>query len=321
MFRLITNWFPKKFRNNFNNLILYSRLNFNKEKFLGFFAVMSMAISILLSLIISLFFDISFLLVFLIALSIIEVGAYFALSLRADAVGKTVEDVLPDALQLMTSNLRAGLTTDRALLLAARPEFGVLSFELDRVGRKLALGENISESLLDMSKRVKSEKFKKSILLIVSGLESGGEITDLLDHVANNLRQERFIDEKIRSNVLMYVIFIFVAIGVGAPILFGLSSFLISVLQENLANIEIPKNANVPITFSKITLSSSYIVTFSVISLVTSSILGSLVLGLIKNGKEKKGVKLIPVLVILSLLVFFLARLLIKTLLGGLFGI
>ena len=321
MFRLITNWFPKKFRSNFNSLVIYSRLNFNKEKFLGFFAVMSLTIAILLSFIIAFLFDVGFFLVFLITFFVIEIGSYFALSLKADSVGKAVEDILPDALQLMTSNLRAGLTTDKALLLAARPEFGALSFELDRIGRILALGGNISEALLDMSKRIKSEKFRKSILLIVSGLESGGEITDLLDQVANNLRQERFVDEKIRTNVLMYVIFIFVAIGVGAPMLFGLSSFLISVLQENLANIEIPENTNVPITFSKITLSSSYIVTFSVISLVTSAILGSLVLGLIKNGKEKKGVKLIPVLVILSLFVFFLARFLIKTLLGGSFGI
>lgn len=321
MFRLITNWFPRKFRNYFNKLVLYSRLRVNKDKFLGFFSVLSLGISLVVSFLISIIFDTSFFLVFLITFVVIEFGAYFTFSLKADAVGRTVEDVLPDALQLMTSNLRAGLTTDKALLLAARPEFGPLSTELDRVGRKLALGGNIENALIEMSDRIRSEKFKKAIMLIVSGLRSGGELTDLLDQVANNLRQERFVDEKIRTNVLMYVIFIFVAIGVGAPMLFGLSSFLITVLQENLATIEIPETTSIPITFSQVEISSSFIVFFAIISMITSSLLGSLILGLISAGKEKRGVKFIPILIVLSLSVFFLVRFLISTLLGGLFGI
>jgi len=206
-------------------------------------------------------------------------------------------------------------------LLSARPEFGPLSEELNKVGRELALGGNIAEALTAMSGRIKSEKFKKAILLIVTGIESGGELTDLLNQIAENLRQQRFVDEKIRSNVLMYVIFIFIAIGVGAPMLFGLSSFLISVLRDNLANIDVPESASLPITFSQISITPGYIIFFSIVSLITSSIMGSMVLGLINGGQERKGVKLIPILVILALTVFFLARFLIGSLLGGLFGV
>lgn len=321
MFEAITNIFPVKIRNHFNTLLIYSRMKVNKKTFLGFFLVLSLGISLFMAILIAIISDFGFFLTFLISFIVLIFGAYFTFSLRADAVARDIENVLPDALQLMTSNLRAGLTTDKALLLSVRPEFGVLSEELDKVGKKLALGGNIQEAMLEMVDRIKSERFRKTVTLIVSGLRSGGELSDLLDQLVSNLRHERFVDERIRTNVLMYAIFIFVAIGIGAPMLFGLSSFLISVLQENLAQIDIPETASVPITLSEINISTSFIMFFVILSLITTSVLGSLVLGLITKGQEKRGIKFIPMLITLSLIIFFLSRFLVKTLLSGLFGV
>jgi len=322
MFEVITNLFPRRFRNHFSKLVLYSRFKIDKENFLGTFLVMSLGISLLVSFVGWLIFRVNFLLLFLVIFILILVNVYFIFLLRGDAVGRSVEEVLPDALQLMTSNLRAGMTTDRALLSSVRPEFGALGEELESVGRSLALGGEITEALMEMPERIKSEKFKKAVILIVSGLKSGGELTDLLEQVAGNLRKGKFVDEKIRTNILMYVIFIFVAIGIAAPILFGLSSFLITVLQENLGSIDIPTEAiaNLPISFNKVSISLSFILFFSVVSLITTSILGSLVLGLMAGGREQRGIKYMPILVIMSLAVFFLSRFLISKVLGGLFG-
>ena len=321
MYKLITNLFPKKIRNNIYKNFEYARVHINKTKFLGFFIIFSSGISILLALIFSRLIHVGFLITFLISFVAIVLGFYFALTLKADATAKFAENVLPDALQLMSSNLRAGLTTDKALLLAARPEFGVLSEEINNIGKKIALGEDIGKAMREMTEKFKSEKIKKTFLLIITGLKSGGELTNLLDQTAENLRQEKFLEEKIRSNVLMYVIFIFAAIGFGSPMLFGLSSFLIEVLEKNLALIELPETTSIPITFSEITISPAFVMTFAIISLITSSILGSLVLGLISKGKERYGIRFIPMLLILTLGIFFLTRFLIGTLLGGLFGL
>jgi len=321
MYRLISRIIPKRIRNHIYSIFDYARIKVEKEKFLGFFLVFSVGFSFGISLIISGLSDASLFITFLISVVVLEVGFYFTFSLKADATAKFVENVLPDALQLMSSNLRAGLTVDKALLLSARPEFGVLSEEINNIGKKVTLGEDMGTAMIDMTEKFRSEKLKKTFLLIVSGLRSGGELTDLLDQTSENLRKEQFLEGKIRTNVLMYVIFIFVAIGFGAPLLFGLSSFLIGVLEKNLALIDIPKTSAIPITFSKVTVSSSFVLMFAIISLLTTSILGSLVLGLISKGKEKYGIKFMPILVIITLGVFFLTRVLIGTLLGGLFGL
>ena len=175
--------------------------------------------------------------------------------------------------------------------------------------------------MVEMTEKFKSEKLNKTFSLIITGLRSGGELTNLLDQTAEGLRQERFLEEKIRTNVLMYSIFIFIAMGVGAPVLFGLSSFLIGVIEKNLVSIDLPKVASIPITFSKISISPSFVLTFAIISLITTSIMGSLVLGLIQKGKERYGLKFIPILLVLTLGIFFLTRFLIGSLLGGIFGL
>ena len=312
---------PKKIRNHLNQVLDYARIKINKDKFLGVLLIVILFASLSISLFSFIIFHTNSLTIFFLSLIILTISMYFILSLKGDATAKFVENVLPDALQLMSSNLRAGLTTDRALLLSARPEFGVLSEEINNVGKKIALGEDISDAMIEVTKKFKSDKLKKTFYLIVVGLRSGGELTDLLGQTSVNLRQERFLDEKIRTNVLMYVIFIFAAIGFGAPVLFGLSSFLIGILEKNLSLVELPQSAALPITFSQNMVSSSFILTFSIVSLITTSILGSLVLGLISKGKEKYGIKFIPILLILTLSIFFLTRFLIGSLFGGLFGI
>jgi len=321
MFETITRIFPKIITEHYNKLFIYSRVKVNKESFLGFFLVVSFAISLIISISLKILFNVNFLFAFVIAFIVLQLISYFSFLLKADANAKFVENLLPDVLHLMSSNLRAGLTIDKALLLSSRPEFGILSEEINNVGKKLALGEDIGNALMDMGKNIKSEQLNKTLMLISTGLRSGGELVDLLDHVSRNLRQKMFLDEKIKTNILMYVIFIFAAISVGAPVLFGFSSFLVNVIEKNLASVDLPDTTFIPISFSKINIQSSFIINFSIISLITTSILGSLVLGLINNGHEKAGVKYIPILITVTILIFFLSRFLVSSLLGGLFGL
>ena len=77
-----------------------------------------------------------------------------------EAKAKFMEKVLPDALQLMSSNLRAGMTPERALLLAARSEFGPLSDEINRVGKEVAVGKGVDEALLDITKESSQTRLK-----------------------------------------------------------------------------------------------------------------------------------------------------------------
>ncbi len=327
MYRFLSNFYPKKIKEKYIELLRYSGIGIDVNKFVGF----SISTSFLLSLLITFyaaiifrwgFLQFSFFITFICSIIVIQTLIYFWLILKADSKGKFVENILPDVLQLMSSNLRAGYTTDKALLLSARPEFGPFEDEINLIGKEITTGKDIGESLLDTNKRIRSEKLKKTTMLIVSGLRSGGELASLLDQTAKNLRQEMMTDSKIRANVMMYVIFIFIAVCFGAPMLFGLSSFLVEVVTQTLEGIDIPQEtaSQMPMSFSQINISTEFVINFSIIFLAASSIFGSLIMGSISKGKEREGLKFMPLLLLVSLVLFFLIRFTIKNVLGGFFG-
>ncbi|MBS3125974.1 type II secretion system F family protein [Candidatus Woesearchaeota archaeon] len=324
MYRFLAGLYPPNLREKYSQLLVYADLKTEPRRFLGFILFFGFGLALGGALLLGRLIPMPLLLLFILLFVFFEAAAYFYLLLRADTKARIVEGVLPDALQLMSSNLRAGLTTDRALLLSARPEFGPLQHEINEVGKKITMGDDISTSLMLMTERIRSEHLRKTLLLIVVGLKSGGELASLLEQTAENLRQQRFVEEKIRSSVMMYVFFIFAAVAIGSPLLFGLSSFLVEVLKSNISSLSLPEtsySSSMPLSFSEVSLSSEFVMFFSIISLVTSSVMGSFILGLIGKGKETRGIRYIPILILISLGMFFLTRAGIRNMLGGLFGL
>jgi pilus assembly protein TadC len=321
MYRYLSKFYPTKIRDEYVALLRYSDIRINAERFIGFVGAAGFLLSLALSFYSSIFLSVSPILLFFGFFVLIQIMVYFLLMLKADGKGKFVEDILPDVLQLMASNLRAGFTTDKALLLAARPEFGPFQAEITKVGKEVTMGRDIGKALIGMTKRIKSERFSKTITLVVTGLRSGGELASLLEQTAKNLRQEMLVDNRIRANVMMYVIFIFIAVCMGAPLLFGLSSFLVQILTQSLGSVDIPADLPMesPINFTEVGITTEFVILFSVVFLITSSILGSLILGLIAKGKARDGIKFMPAIIIVSLIVFFLTRIVMKGVLGGLF--
>lgn len=236
-------------------------------------------------------------------------GIYFRNRLKEAEKIKKMEDAFPDFLQLMASNLRAGMTIDKAILLSSRPEFAHLDKEILNVGKDIATGKNIETALLDTSKRIKSKKIEKIILLIISGIKAGGNLAVLLEETSRNMREREFVEKRAASNVLMYIIFIFLAVSVGAPVLFSLSSILVETLVNLLSGLpRIEASITVPFTLSSVSVSVNFINYFSLVFMIVIDILASLVLGLVSKGEEKEGLKyLIPILGI-SLGIFFLIR-------------
>ncbi|MFH1210852.1 MAG: type II secretion system F family protein [archaeon] len=322
VYRLISSLYPRRLLSNYKELLDFANLGIDSYKFTGFVLSFGFVFGWMAAFALGAMFGFNLWLTFAIAFATFEITIYVWLLLSVDAKARMIERALPDALQLMSSNLRAGLTPEKALLLSARPEFGPLTDEITRVGKDVMVGKEVATALMDMAKRVRSDKLRKTMELIVSGLRSGGELASLIEQTARNLRDQEFVDQKIRSNIRMYVIFIFSAVSFGAPMLYGLSSFLVDVMKDVISKVEIPTDSvstmNMPLTITKVSVSSEFIMTYVITSLVMTSVMGSLILGLISKGEEKQGFKLVPILVAISLLVFFTVRFLVSSLLSGL---
>jgi archaellum biogenesis protein FlaJ (TadC family) len=244
--------------------------------------------------------------VFMVSLVLISLYLFIKEKLRISAEIKKMEEVFPDFIELMSSNLRAGMTIDNALLLSSRKEFAPLDREITMLGKDIMTGKEINKALSEMASRIGSEKIKKTIDLITSGIKSGGNISVLLEETAINMRERSFIEKRAASNVLMYVIFIFFAVAIGAPLLFGLSAALVQILTNLLATIptaEMPTNT--PFTLTKITISVSFVTYLSLMFLAATSLFASMIIGLVNKGEEKSGLKYAIPLLAISTIVFF----------------
>jgi flagellar protein FlaJ len=246
---------------------------------------------------------------------------YFKNSLKKGARIKKIEGVFPDFLQLMSSNLRAGMTIDKSMLLSAREEFDPLDKEIIKTGRDITTGKKIETSLEEMSERIGSEKISKTVQLIISGIKAGGNLAVLLEQTSVSMRERNFVEKRAASNVKMYVIFIFVAVAVGAPVLFALSSVLVEVLSSLLGGLPGLEQApaNLPFTLSSISISTEFIKYFSVVFIITIDILASLILGLVGKGEEKQGLKYLIPLLLISVSAFFAVRIFLSSFLSGFF--
>ena len=155
----------------------------------------------------------------------------------------------------------------------------------------------------------------KIITLIISGLRAGGNISDLLDQTSRNIKEKEVIEKKSRSVILMYVIFIFFAVGVGAPVLFGLSSVLVEIvtgLTSKLPDVS-GVSTNMPFSFTEVSISLNFIIYFSLLFIAITDFISCLVIGLVNKGQGKEGLKLFLPLLAISFVLFFLVR----TLLSG----
>jgi archaeal flagellar protein FlaJ len=235
---------------------------------------------------------------------------YFSKKLVISADIRKMENVFPDFIELVSSNLKAGMTIDQALLRSSRKEFAPLDKQILFLGKDIITGKEIAHALADMAIRTGSEKIQKTIDLIISGLKSGGNIAVLLEETAVNIRERTFVEKRAASNVLMYIILISFAIMIGAPALFALSSVLVSVMSTILTDVPSGggSSMNLPFSLSEISISTGFITIYSVIFLAVIGLLSALLLGLVSKGDEKEGLKYAPFFIFIAWGVFFLMK-------------
>jgi len=247
--------------------------------------------------------------------------------LIADSRALQVENILPDALQLMAANVRAGMTVDKAIWLSARPEFGIFEEEIRRAGAKSVAGKPLKVALTEMTETIKSEILTKTVKLIIEGIEAGGELAQLLEETANNIRVKQVLKKEIKSSVTAYSIFILFATVLGAPALFSISLFFVETMTRLWAP-DILGGVTIRGEFtgggflshaSGPTITPDQLFWFAIACLSIMGFFGSLTIGLIQTGKEKDGLKFIPLLMVGSILMFLLAHTIISNVFSGFF--
>lgn len=231
---------------------------------------------------------------------------YFNLTIKIYQRTKDLEDILPDYLQVVSANLRGGLSFEKALWSAIRPEFGIIAKEITMVSKKVMTGNDLAEALQEFTEKYDSPLLRRSFDLIIGEVESGGQIANIVDKVIENIRKTRSLKEEMNASTLTYMIFIGVIVIVISPGLFALSFNLLQIMMgftEKLSSINVP---GLPISFGKNPLNPEDFKVFSIIAITSISFFSSMIISIIEKGDIKGGLKYIPAFVISSLIMYFI---------------
>lgn len=256
---------------------------------------------------------------------VFEVFIYAMLTLTAGKRVSAIEEALPDFLSMMAGNIRSGLTPERALLMSARKEFGPLAKEIDKAAKStIVAGVPFTEALMGMTERVQSEMFAKTMRLVVEGVRSGGQLADLLERTSYDIRKSSALRKEVEATVLTYKLFMLAAAGMGAPVLYAVSSFMIGMITDMRAKISIDTSEAaqvLPMFTGNTAIPPELVMWFSVAAIGLTAVFGSLTAGVISKGKESDGFRYVPMLLALSITIFIAGKMFLETVLSEFFSL
>jgi tight adherence protein B len=121
----------------------------------------------------------------------------FLLYRTAQRRTKRLHGQLPDVLMILASSLRAGHSFFQALDTVAKEIGEPGSAEFNRVVAEVRLGRPVEEALTMMADRIGSEDFKWAVLGVNVQRQVGGNLAEVLDTVADTIRERDTIRRQI----------------------------------------------------------------------------------------------------------------------------
>ncbi len=250
---------------------------------------------------------------------LIILAVYFYLNIKIYKRTKELEDALPDYLALVSTNLKGGMSFEKSLWAAVKPEFGILAKEIGLVSKRVATGNDVQDALQDFSDKYNSPILRRSIDLLKGEIVSGGIISGVIDSLVSNLKKTKALKQEMVAATLTYMIFMAAIVVFIMPALFALSKQLLEIILQFGARIStgMASTSSTMFTFTVADINPFHFKVFSIVAISIISIFSSMIISTIEKGDIKGGIKYIPLFLVSSIIMYFIFTIILSTLLGG----
>jgi tight adherence protein B len=123
---------------------------------------------------------------------------YFWLARALSKRQNALNDQLADTLSVLASSLRAGYSFLQALDTVSKEIGEPSDHEFQRVVAEIRLGRPIDDALIAMAERIGSDDLKWAVIAINVQRQVGGNLAEVLDIVANTVRERAYIRRQIK---------------------------------------------------------------------------------------------------------------------------
>ncbi len=275
--------------------------SFSFEFFVGAFFLLAVFVAMVLA-----FLSLSLLEIIISFIAIMSFVISIPITIRQNRIAD-VENNLPDALKHMALVLKAGGTVENALEEVSNEGYGALGKDLKRALYRLRRGQTFEVVLTQVADESGSLILQRTVSIIVDARRAGAGLADVLFAIAEDAKDVLRIQRERLSRTIMHAMFISAASILIAPFIFGFALSVINFIAVNMAR-ALPNSKPLDVC--------SLNTTFTIF-LVAQTIIAAVALGIVRYGKTGKYLLYVPVLVLISLLIFAGAKWFSNVIVGG----
>lgn len=148
---------------------------------------------------------------------------------------------LPDTLNLLSGSLRAGYSLVQGVEAVSQEVDGPMGRELRRVMTEARLGRELEDALEGSAARVQSKDFEWAIMAIRIQREVGGNLSELLDTVANTMidreRLRRDVASLTAEGKISAIVLGFLPVGLGVVLYVMNPAYMGALFTESLGKV------------------------------------------------------------------------------------
>lgn len=230
------------------------------------------------------------------------VGPYGFHAARQARRNRKLEERLPEFLRDLAAGRKAGLTLEDTVVMSAQGDYGELTPEIRKMADQLSWNMPFSEALEQFRERVSTPLVDRAVSVINEANRTGGNVTAVLEAVAQDAREIKELQSDRRSTMVIYTAIIYIAFFVYLGVIAVLFHSLIPQILTAAESVAAQGGQGFTSISSGLTLADYR--TFYFVAALAQATGNGLVSGLFESGNMKAGLKHTFIMVLSSLVVF-----------------
>jgi flagellar protein FlaJ len=199
---------------------------------------------------------------------------------------REIENRLPDFLRDVAEASRFGMTLADAIVSASKGRYGILTNEIRKMAYQIQWGVPVGIALESFLSRASTPLTKRIVSTIIKSNEAGGNVSDVLNMVANYSREVQQLNKEKFSQLSSYTVVLLIAYGV----------FLVTILILNVQffpqMIKAGQSATGSVSNNIASINVSIIPTVKLIfagAIIVHAVGDGLMAGVLKDGRFESG--------------------------------
>ncbi|RLG32098.1 secretion system protein, partial [Methanosarcinales archaeon] len=145
---------------------------------------------------------------------------------------KKIKSQVPNFLKGVASTNASGMTLTQSIEVIAKSTSGAIGEDIARMWRDLEWGISVRDAFVRFANRVKMASLSRTVTLLTETMRTSGEVADTLYLSAKDTEMAEELDRERFTNMLIYIIIIYIAFFVFIGIIFIISTSFLPVMAS-----------------------------------------------------------------------------------------